>query len=114
MKRLLLLIPLVSLLAFSPSCSILKPQSPVTWEATRYLSFRDCWTVTHAAYQAMKDRQALGLVSAADAADIDKAWNTFRSSFLVALEVAQWDKESFTPENVRELADDLLTLIAAL
>lgn len=115
MKTYKLLVALcAALVCFTPGCGVLYPKGKVEWKAAQFLSFRDCWDVTHAAYGTFKNRQAAGKVSAADVRDIDKAWNAYRSAYLIAIEAAQMDQNAFTPENVRKLADDVLTLIAAL
>jgi hypothetical protein len=85
----------------------------VTWEASRYLSFRDCWTVTLAIYDAHMDRRVAGKVTAEDARDIDAAWRTYTVAYRLALAKASGDETSFTPENVKKLANDVLTLIYA-
>lgn len=94
-------------------CSVFKPTPSLTSEATVYRSFQDVWTVTRAAYSAHMDRVVRGKVSAADAADVDRAWEAFRGAFKIAAQAAQWDQSQYTPENVRKLADDVLTLIKA-
>lgn len=101
------------ILAFAPGCSLLKPKSPVTIEASHYLSFRDCWTVTLAVYDSHMDRRVAGKVSALDAADIDRAWETYRAAYRLALAQASGDEGAFTPDNVKKLANDVLTLIYA-
>jgi len=103
----------LSLLAFAPGCSLFSGKSPVTWEASRYLSFRDCWTVTLAIYDAHMDRRYAGKVTAEDARDIDAAWNTFRAAYSLALASAAGNELAFTPDNVKTLANDVLTLIYA-
>ena len=102
------------LLAFVPGCSILAPKSPITWEASRYLAFNDVWDVTHATYQVFKNKQALGGVSPDDAIEVDRAWNAFRSAYIFALDAAGNNSFTFTPDNVRALANDVLILVAAL
>jgi hypothetical protein len=89
------------------------PQQSHSAAAITYLTFADVWTVTHAAYSGYCDQAVLGKVSPADQADIDKAWNAFRGAYGIALQAAQLDKSQVTPENVRKLSNDLLTLIAA-
>jgi len=96
-----------------PGCSLLAPKSPVTWEASRYASFRDCWTITLAVYDANMDRRVAGKVSVADAQDIDRAWNLFRAAYRTALAEASGNELAFTPESVKKLANDVLTLIYA-
>ena len=96
------------------SCSLLHPKSDITWEASRFLSFQDVYTVTRTAYAAHLDRVAAGKVKIEDQKDIDKAWNTFRTAYLLALDSAEGNTEVFTPDNVKKLADDLLILIASL
>jgi len=113
MKTYRLLLMLCMALAFTPGCSVLSPKSPVTWEASRYLSFRDVYDVSYRAYVAHNVRVLDGKVSKADDEDVDKAWNTFRTAYLIALDQARGDENKFTPENVRKLANDVLDLIAA-
>ena len=90
------------------------PQASHSATAIAYLSFADVLTVTRAAYAAELDQYNLGKVSERDQADIDKAWNAFRAAYSIALEAAQMDKTQITPQNVKKLSDDLLTLIGAL
>jgi hypothetical protein len=105
---------LLSALAFGgTACSLLAPKSSVTWEASRFRSFQTTWVATLAVYDHHMDRRVAGKVSAKDAADIDAAWNTFRLAFRIALAEARGNTEAFTPDNVKQLADDLLTLIYA-
>ena len=101
-------------LLFTPGCAVFTGKSPVTYEATRYQSFRDVWTVTRKAYEAHLLQVARGKVSIEDQQDINAAWNAYRSAYLIALDAARNNEQAFTPENVRKLADDLLTLISAL
>jgi hypothetical protein len=100
-------------LAFTPGCSLLSPKSSVTWEASRFRSFQTTWVATLAVYDHHMDRRVAGKVSDKDAADIDAAWNTFRLAFRVALAEARGDESAFTPDNVKQFSDDLLTLIYA-
>lgn len=104
---------LASPLAFT-GCSILAPKSNVTWEASVYLSFADTWAVTSAAYDTYCEQAVLGKVSAEDQADIDEAWNKFRSAFRVAFIAASRDWSKFAPEDVKKLSEDLTTLIRSL
>ena len=97
----------------TPSCSLLSPKSPITWEASRFLAFKDVWTTTLAMYDHAKDLQVAGKISARDAADIDRAWELFRASYRLALANAGNNTNAFTPEEVRKLANDVLTLIYA-
>lgn len=115
MRNLKILIALCVALVMVPSCAVFKPGTnpSITYEASVFLSFNDVWQVTRNAYLGFKIRQAQGGISSADAADVDKAWDTFRSGFLIALDVAQKDKSQFTPPAVRVLANDVLDLIAA-
>jgi hypothetical protein len=92
---------------------VLSPKSPVTWEASRFLSFKDTWTTALALYDHSKDLQVAGKISARDAADIDAAWNLFRIGYKKALGAAQGNDNAFTPDNVKKLANDVLTLIYA-
>jgi len=108
-----ILIALLAVFTITPGCSLLSPKSDVTWEASRFLSFKDTWTTTLALYDYSKDRQVVGKLSAKDAADIDAAWNLFRLAFKSALADAQGNENAFTPENVKKLANDVLTLIYA-
>jgi hypothetical protein len=96
-----------------PGCSLLAPKGNVTWEATQFLTYRDVWTTTLALYDHAKDQQVAGKVSTRDAADIDAAWNLFRVGYKQALALAQNDVNARTPESVRKLANDVLTLIYA-
>lgn len=110
MKKTLFAI-LAALLLVAPGCAVLAPKSPVTWEASRFLAFKDVWATTLAMYDHAKDLQVAGKISARDAQDIDRAWNLFRSSFKLALENAGNNPNAFTPDEVRKLANDVLTLI---
>lgn len=97
----------------TPGCSILAPKSQVTWEASRFLSFRDVYDVAYRSYLAHNVRVLDGKVSAKDDADVDAAWNAFRAAHIIALNQAGGDDNKFTPDNVRKLANDVLDLIAA-
>jgi len=99
--------------ATTTGCRLFSGKSPVTWEASRYGSFRDTWTLTLALYDHAKDLQVAGKITAADAADIDAAFNLFRIGFKQALGTAQGDENAFTPESVKVLANNVLTLIYA-
>lgn len=94
-------------------CSVLAPRAGVTWEASRYQSFRDVWTTTLALYDHSKDLQVAGKISARDAADIDAAWEIFRASYKQALAAARGDETAFTPERVRRLASGVIDLVYA-
>ena len=102
-------------LVFTTGCGTTQttPQASHSVKAITYLSFADVWTVTHAAYQGACDATVQGKISTKDKADIDKAWNAYRGAFTIALEAAQMDTAQVTPDNVRKLANDLLTLINA-
>ena len=101
-------------LLFATGCATTTtPQQSHSATAIAYLSFADVWTVAHTAYAGELDRYVRGKVSERDQADIDKAWNAFRGAYGIGLQAAQLDKAAITPENVRKLADDLLTLINA-
>jgi hypothetical protein len=113
MKKLILVLALLCAVPSFTGCNVLSPKTKVTYEASVFLSFKDVWTVTRQAYVGFKTRQAEGKVSAADAADVDKAWNTFRGAYVIALDVAAQNENAFTPANVRDLANDVLDLIAA-
>jgi len=108
-----ILIALLAVFTLTPGCSVLSPKSPATWEASRFLSFKDTWATTLALYDYSKDRQVAGKLSHQDAADIDAAFNLFRLAFKSALAAANGDDKAFTPENVRKLGNDVLTLIYA-
>jgi hypothetical protein len=109
-----IILALCALLAFAPGCSILAPQPGISYEASVYRSFEDVWTVTKQAYTLHLDRVAAGKVTPADAADVARAWENFRSAYLIALDAARMDQTAFTPARVRNLADDVLTLIGSL
>ena len=94
-------------------CSLLNPKSPVTWESSRFLAFKDVYTTTLALYDHSQDLYVAGKISQRDMDDINHSWNTFRAGYLLALGKAKGDVNSFTPENVRTLANDVLTLIYA-
>jgi hypothetical protein len=94
-------------------CSLLNPKSPVTWEASRFLAFKDVWKTTLALYDHAKDLNVAGKLSDRDMADIDAAWNLFRAAFKTALAESENNNNGFTPENVRKLGNDVLTLIYA-
>ena len=98
----------------TPGCSLLSPKSPVTWEASVYLSFADSWAVTSAAYDTYCEQAVLGKVSEADQRDIDEAWNRYRSVFRAAFITASRDWSKFTPEEVTKLSEDLVILIRSL
>jgi hypothetical protein len=97
----------------TPGCSLLSPKSPVTWEASRFLAFKDVWKTTLALYDHAKDLNVAGKLSDRDMADIDAAWNLFRAAFKTALAESENNNSGFTPENVRKLGNDVLTLIYA-
>lgn len=111
-QTLKLLVVLCAALAFTPGCSTFSGKSPVTWEASRFLSFRDVYDVAYRAYLAHNVRVLDGKVSAKDDAEIDAAWNAFRAAYIVALNQASGDANKFTPDNVRKLANDVLDMIA--
>ena len=112
MKNIFILI-FAALLLTTPGCSLLSPKSPVTWEASRFLAFKDVWTTTLAMYDHAMDLRVAGKISERDSADIDRAWELFRASFKLALANAGNNPNAFTPDEVRILANDVLTLIYA-
>ena len=116
LKTLLALTLVAIAVMLAPGCATntTTPQASHSATAIAYLSFADVLTVTRAAYAAELDQYNLGKISERDQADIDKAWNAFRAAYSIALEAAQMDKTQITPQNVRKLSDDLLTLIGAL
>lgn len=109
----LLAICMAALLALSPGCSLLSPKPGVSYNASRFNSFKVTWVSTLAVYDYQMDLRVQGKISAGDAEVIDAAWNSFRLAYKVALARAKGDETSFTPDNVRALADDVLTLIYA-
>jgi hypothetical protein len=113
MKKTLSLLLVACTLALTPGCGVLAPKSDVTYEASVYRSFRSVWDVTYRAYLGCQMRVAQGKVSAEDAADINAAWVIYCGAFRIALDRAAGNENAFTPDSVRDLADDVLTLIAA-
>lgn len=108
-----ILLALCALLIGAPGCSVLAPRSDITWEGQKFLTFQDVWTVTLAAYDRHMDYRVAGKVSADDARDVDTAWNVFRVGFRAALARAQGGVVDFAPDEVKKLANDVLTLIYA-
>lgn len=108
-----IILALCALLAFSPGCSLLVPKPGVTYNAARFNSFKVTWVSTLAVYDYQMDLRVQGKISPEDAEVIDAAWNSFRLGYKVALAQARGDDTAFTPDNVRKLADDVLTLIYA-
>lgn len=88
--------------------------APPTKEAVVFQSFQSTWAVAHSAYQAFAELDVQGKVAKRDAADIDAAWNKFRSVFRVALVAASADWSAQTPGSVEALKDDLIILIRSL
>ncbi len=112
MKTLITKLLLVGcLLSVGTGCNVLNPQSPLTYEASRFNSFKSVWISTLAVYDFQMDKRVQGKISQEDAQDIDAAWNTFRAAYRVALARAGGDENLFTPDEVRKLADDVLILI---
>lgn len=103
----------INIMLFTQGCSVLSPEGPVTWEAAKFNSFKSVWISTLALYDYQMDLRVQGKIKPSDAQDIDTAWNSFRAAYRVALAQASGDENAFTPENVRKLADDVLTLIYA-
>lgn len=111
MKTLLLALCL-ALAAFTPGC--VTTGAPPTKEAVVFYTFRDTWSATKAAYEGYCELAVQGLVSQADQADIDAAWNQFRVGFKLALLASQRDWSATTPDSVVALKNDLITLIRSL
>lgn len=107
------LFALCALLVCAPGCSLLAPKSPLTYNASRYQSFKAVWITTLAVYDYQMDLRVQGKIKPEDAVVIDAAWNTFRVAYKTALIKARNDETMFTPDEVRKLADDVLTLIYA-
>ncbi len=115
MKKLITFLALCALLISVPSCSVLNGTGKrPTWQATVYLSFADTWAVTSAAYDGYCELAVQGKVSAADQKDIDEAWNKFRAAISVSFKAASRDWSAVTPEDVRQLSNDLIILIRSL
>ncbi len=115
MKKLITFLALCALLISVPSCSVLNGTGKrPTWQATVYLSFADTWAVTSAAYDGYCELAVQGKVNAKDQAEIDALWNKFRASFSVSFKAASRDWSKVTPEDVRFLSNELITLIRIL
>ena len=111
MKTLITALFAAFLMLAPTGCVTTPAPTNITAEGRTYITFKDIWVVTHTAYSVYCDRVALGKVTAADQADIDKAWNAFRGAFKISIAAAQMDATQWTPDNVRKLSNDVLVLI---
>ena len=114
MKTLLALLCAVSLVLGTGCVPVRNgTASNLSERARTFQSLDDCWSVTYTAYFAFKVAEADGKVKADDARVVDTAWNVFRLSWDAAAAAASNGQTTYTPENVRRLANDVLDLIAA-
>lgn len=95
-------------------CTIGCQTTPATPEAVKFNSLRATWVMTLAAYDAYCELAVQGKVSAKDQAEVNKAWNTFRRSFSIALKVAQNDWTQPTPDDLEQAKDTLILFIRSL
>jgi hypothetical protein len=112
MKEILISIIAAVALLTAPGCTTTATKP--THEAIIFYTFADTWAVSKAAYAGYCELAVQGKVSASDQVDIDRQWNTFRSTFKSALTVANNNWSAATPEDARKIANDLLTLIRSL
>jgi hypothetical protein len=85
----------------------------VTQEAATYRTFKDTWTVSHAAYGAFCERVVQGKVTAEQEAQADRMWEAFRSTFRTALVAAGRNWSAPPPTNVTALASELTETLKA-
>lgn len=106
---------LAALVILSPGCVSTNngTASNITYEGRMFMSFENVWDATLATYDYQMDLRVAGKIKPGDAADIDMAWNLFRKAYQAALAEAQGNTSMFAPDDVRKLANDVLTLIYA-
>lgn len=113
----LLLCALAGLLIL-PACQFLPGrtnQEPApTAQAVKYFELADTRALVDAAMRTYGEAVVLGKVHPADEAKIDVAHATFQVAFKTAVRAAFYDVGTITPDNVRDLALQLVTLIQTL
>jgi hypothetical protein len=102
----------LALASFTPGC-VTNGAKP-TAEAIKFNTLRSTWTIALATHDVYAEMVVLNKVKPADQADIDKAFEDFKSAFKVAALLAESNLAAPTPENLQKLADDLVTLIRSL
>ncbi len=109
LKSLLASILIVTSVVTFSSCS-----TPQTKEAIVFNSFKDTWSVAHAAYAGWCEQVVAGKVSPEKEDKVDAQWNTFRASFRLAFVASSKNWNAATPADVEQFKNELLALIRNL
>jgi hypothetical protein len=88
--------------------------TPQTREAVVFNTFKDTWTVAHAAYQAHCENVVTGKVSKENEIKVDEAWNKFRLAFKTSLALSNQDWSKAPPASLDAAEQQLLRLIRNL
>lgn len=113
-------VPLVFLMAALPAATITVGVSGCAYfrntptEAVVFHTFKDSWDLSKTAYDGWSERVVMGKISKENSDEVDKVWNNYRAAFRSALLVARQDWNAVTPDNLRALQNQLLSLIATL
>jgi len=108
------MILLTGLLAFGAMTTFTGCTTPQTREAIVFNTFKDTWTVAHAAYQAHCENVVTGKVSKEKEIKVDREWNRFRLAFKTALSVANQDWTQMPPASLDVAEQQLINLIRNL
>jgi hypothetical protein len=105
---------LIGVLSFGAMTAVTGCTTPQTREAIVFNSFKDAWTVAHAAYQAHCENVVNGKVNKEKEAKVDAEWNKFRLVFKASLSVAHQDWSKPAPATLDAAEQQLLLLIRTL
>lgn len=105
---------LTGLLAFGAMTTFTGCKTPQTREAIVFNTFKDTWTVAHAAYQAHCENVVSGKVSKENELKVDREWNRFRVIFKTALVAANQDWKQMPPASLDVAEKQLINLIRSL
>jgi len=108
------MILLTGFLAFGVMTTFTGCTTPQTREAIVFNTFKDTWTVAHAAYQAHCENVVTGKVSKEKEIKVDREWNRFRLAFKTALSVANQDWTQMPPASLDVAEQQLINLIRNL
>lgn len=102
------------LLAVMPMSFVGCATTTKTKEAVVFDSFKSTYNAAYTAYTSYLELVVRGKVSRDQEVRADAAWNHFRAGFSVAFRAASQDWNAAAPDQVKALADKLITIIRAL